>query len=253
MKPKGKTIKTQTPEAVAALAPRTTVWDALDKVLKSSGTTHVSEVQNHIHEIAKDMRVIAEKKDSIAAHLRDVHKIVGGEHFAALANNVFPRLGISRSSAYRLLASGQLLAEVIPSPIIRMTLLERSDKPLTTADQTTGKVTLAPAFEKALKQIEMPKPDASGNYKPEDVDSYTEAVRAKAAELGKPKAKTAAQRRKDAHDAITAKFTEFMGKWGVPEAKALLLEFTALVETQEKTIAAVESPKPQATPAKKAS
>lgn len=251
MKPKSKTLKTETkveepkPAAIATTT-KATVWDALDKITKELSPGNTRSVQEHVHGIQTDLKVLHETKDSICAHLAAIHTLIGKDGFAKFAEDVMPRFGVSKSSVYRWLESGQLVKVVIPDLGIRQTLVGRMDKPLTTTDSKTGEVKLLPAFESALKAVPMPvmHDDGKGNkvYRPEDVDAYTAAVAAKTRELGKGKGKTKAQLKKARKETIIEKFQAYMEEYGTEDAEALLNELDQLHTAEAKTITVPAKP-----------
>lgn len=240
MKTKGKTIRSNSAEAKStAITPAShiTVWDALDKATKEMSPADCRFVTEQVHGIQGDLKVMYEKKDSIAGRLAAIHSKSGKEVFASLAENVFPRFGMSKSSCYRLLESAQLLRSVIPDPQVRQALLGRFEKPLTTTDKTSGAVKLTPAFEKAIKAVEQPKPlSADSPLSPEQIDSYTGALIAEARKLGKPEKKSAAKLKAEAIERMEDAFGTFMEKYGTDEANKLLNSLEEMLEVEQKTI-----------------
>ena len=245
MKTKGKKIVTQQSEPqqpVVALTAKSTVWDDLDKVTKDLSPGDCRFVQEHVHGIQVDMRKMFELKDSIAAHLAAIYAKVGKELFMQMAERVFPRFGMSRSSTYRLLDSAQLIREVIPDPQVRQTLLGRIDKALTTTD-SSGKVILTKGFEAALKTVPAPaKLDSV-----EAIDAYTAALVDATRKLGKAKPKSKAQAKKERFDRLTDGFAKYLDDYGTDEANKLLTHLRELVLHVENTIqgAPESKPKPQ--------
>lgn len=242
MKPKSKKITTpEQPSNVTAIttAPKTavTVWDALDKTCKDLSSGDTSFIQAEIKSIQTDMIKINELKDNVATHLVNIHSRVGAELFGKMANEVFPRLGLSRSSVYRLLDSGTLLKSVLPDPVIRNTLLGRTEKNFTTTNKD-GKVVLHPAFEKALKKVEGTRVNPTDAA---SVGAYTDSLLKHFQELGKPKQKTTAQKQTEASDRLKEGFQNFMKAHGTKNAEMLLQELEEILENELKT---VDAPKP---------
>lgn len=249
MKPKGKKIVTpgnaDTKTAVAVTT-KATVWDALDRITKELSPANSRSVSEHVHGIQTDLHVLYEKKDSIASHLAAIHVILGRDNFASFAENVMPRFGVSKSTVYRWLESGQLVKATIPDVQLRQTLVGRMDKPLTTTDSKTGEVKLLPAFEKALQAVPLPAlhDDGKGNkvFRPEDVDAWTSTVATKTRELGKKKTNSKAQIKKDRKARIVDAFQKYLDEYGPQDAEALLNELDQLHTAVVKTIEG-EAPK----------
>lgn len=255
MQPKGKTIRSKSDEATPkAIVHHLTVWDALDKATKEMSPADCRFVQEQVTGIQGDLKIMYEKKDSIAGRLAAIHSKGGKELFASLAENVFPRFGMSKSSCYRLLESAQLLRSVIPDPQVRQALLGRFEKPLTTTDAKSGAVKLTPAFEKAIKSIEAPKPDSEGTLSPEQIDAYTGSLIAEARKLGKTAKKSPAALKQTAIERIEDAFSAFMQKYGTDEANQLLNGLEEILETEQKTIQGAPkgvTPKPVSAPTQK--
>ena len=245
-KPKSKTIKTQTADVVTAITSivkPNTIWDSLDKVTKDLSPGDTRFVQEQVHGVAVDMAKVHELKDSVASRLKAIHSKVGKEAFATMTETVFPRLGLSKSTCYRMVESAEVLIAVLPNPQVRQTLLGRFERPITTTDKN-GKVILTPAFERAIKEIEPPKPAGDGQLTLESIDAYTAALASKTRELGKTKPKSKATRKKEAGERIEDAFARYMEAWGTEDANKLLNSLEELLSTEMSTIeAAPAAPK----------
>lgn len=231
----------------AEIAHFTTVNEALDKFFSNAGNKVSNAVTQDVRAAVDAIRAeqvkMVEAAQAIGERLIAIRTKLGTDLWGTFVDTIVPRMGISRSSAFRWIGSAELVKAQLPNPTVRRALYLLTDgRNLTTTDDK-GKVVLTPAFQKAIKAVGAAP---TGTLDDDKAEQY--ALRLKQ-ELGKAgrNAVTNGEKQKKAAEIIKARFAAFLKSYGTDAAEKLLTALDNHLTQESKTIMA-EASKPQPKP-----
>ena len=221
-----KAIEVSKPSEIKAVSTYADAVATFCATVPDSAAQDVRAAVSFIHEVQAKM---VENVLAIGDKLKQLRLVLGADSFSTFVRTVLPKMGISKSTAYRWLGLADSFVGHFPNPAVRAALIAHTDgRGIISEDKDKKTIALTPAFEAGMKLVgSAPTGTLNANEAEQYAIRLITASRKARTEARTGNGKHGAQAK--AADRVYKLFSKFVGKYGTKAGESLVGRFDKLL------------------------